>query len=116
MEWPNPKVTAPTIDGQTQGPAFAATRIDFEVETAAVGMPAWLLDIFDGSDRQAVQAARRANGLHAANFHKQNLNLYPQFSPTKKCATAGYTRCRQDAKCNWLLAVNLSNINMLATI
>lgn len=60
MQWPKPEVAALAVDGDAHCPAFTTACIDLEIEAAAIGMPAGFVDVFDGSDREPLEALRVA--------------------------------------------------------
>ena len=54
--WAEPEVAALAIDGEAHGPALAAARFNFEVETATIRVPAGRRDVFDRGSRETMDA------------------------------------------------------------
>ena len=55
MQGAEPEIAPLAVDGEPQGPALAAIRIDLEIEAAAIAMPAGRFEIFDSCDRETVE-------------------------------------------------------------
>src|SRR5271165_1019107 len=93
MQGAEPKIPPLPIDGEPHGPALAAIRIDLEIETAAIGVPAGGFEIFNSCNRQTIEAL----GLPFSHVRRSQKKVgglrptfYPTFSPTAMRALSGF--------------------------
>src|SRR5208337_1007576 len=81
MQGAEPKIPPLPIDGEPHGPALAAIRIDLEIETDAIGVPAGGFEIFNSCKRQTIETLGLPF-LHVRRDQKKVRGLCPTFYPT----------------------------------